>query len=331
MLHIHCGDTSAELLRRSGVPGDVMVWCDPVCEGPLRRDAATDEWAVLRGEYLDGITGLPWGTCAKRLLQQQADLEQFREHEEAVLWFDACLFDQAILVRQLDWFARQDLGATKLSLICIGAFPGFERFRGLGELDPAQLASLLETRHSVSESELSLGVTAWSALCASEPTAIERVLAADTSALPYLSEALSRFLEQYPSTRNGLNRLEQEALEAVCGGCSRPGEIFRAVSKKESRPFFGDTTLWACIDDMSAAGEPLLRIDGPGPLPRWNPPDVLAPWNVLPTEFGRSVLAGTQDAVCVNGINRWLGGVYLCGQAPKWRWDGERGRLSDCT
>ena len=26
VLHIHCGDSSAEVLRRSGVTGDVLVW-----------------------------------------------------------------------------------------------------------------------------------------------------------------------------------------------------------------------------------------------------------------------------------------------------------------
>lgn len=72
----------------------------------------------------------------KFLEVQDTNLEKFQNHEEAVLWFDACLFDQAILIRQLDWFAHQDLGNTQLSLICIGDFPGFNRFRGLGELNP---------------------------------------------------------------------------------------------------------------------------------------------------------------------------------------------------
>ena len=34
MLHIHCGDISADTLRKSGVPGEVTVWMDLLVEGP---------------------------------------------------------------------------------------------------------------------------------------------------------------------------------------------------------------------------------------------------------------------------------------------------------
>ena len=64
------------------------------------------------------------------------------------------LFDQLILAWHLDWFARRDLGRTRLSLICIGQFPGVEPFHGLGQLSPAQLASLLGTRQLVTTGRL---------------------------------------------------------------------------------------------------------------------------------------------------------------------------------
>lgn len=39
------------------------------------------------------------------------------------------------------------------------------------------------------------------------------------------------------------------------------------------------------------------------------------------TAAGESVLAGDADALELNGIDRWLGGVHLEGHAPQWRWD----------
>ena len=75
-------------------------------------------------------------------------LEAFADYDEVVLWFEHDLFDQLLLIRHLDWFSRRDLGRTKLSLICIGEFPGFEPFHGLGQLDADQLTSLLGTGRS---------------------------------------------------------------------------------------------------------------------------------------------------------------------------------------
>ena len=39
------------------------------------------------------------------------------------------------------------------------------------------------------------------------------------------------------------------------------------------------------------------------------------------TEAGRDVLLGTTDAVKLNGIDTWLGGVHLQGRTNIWRWD----------
>ena len=43
-----------------------------------------------------------------------------------------------------------------MSLICIDRFPGVERFIGLGQLDPAQLASLYPSRRQVTAEQFAL-------------------------------------------------------------------------------------------------------------------------------------------------------------------------------
>lgn len=326
-LHVHCGDSSAASLRRSRVGEAVIVWCDPLMEGPVPEGKSDEELRHVRAEYLGRLTGKEAATCLGWLAKQEKALERFADHREVVLWFDACLFDQVILIRQLDWFARRALGETKLSLICVGEFPGFDRFRGLGELSPDQLTSLLDTRHDVTPAETELAVRAWPAFRSPDPTAIARLLESDTSALPYLAAALTRHLEQFPSVRNGLNRLENAALEVIAEGHSKLGEIFSLVSGKEAPAFFGDTSLWARLDEMATAEVPLLTVEGPSRLPRWDREHDLSAWTVAITAAGREVLAGAQDAIQLNGIDRWLGGVHLCGADATWRWDEQHDRL----
>jgi hypothetical protein len=48
-LHRLCGDLAAETLRRSGVPGRVRVWYDPLCEGPVPAGISGDQWFSVRG------------------------------------------------------------------------------------------------------------------------------------------------------------------------------------------------------------------------------------------------------------------------------------------
>ncbi|MFH0952935.1 MAG: DUF1835 domain-containing protein [Verrucomicrobiota bacterium] len=324
MLHVHCGDASAEMLRKGGVKGEVIVWSDPLFTGPILPKAPAEKWRAARAKHLSDSTrrALKRKQAADWLLKQDQALEKFRDYDEVVLWFDACLFDQVILIRQLDWFARRELGKTALCLICPGEFPGFAKPPGLGELLPKQLATLVETRHRVTQAETKLAQEAWAAFGSPDPTAIEKLLARDCSALPFLAEALKRHLEQFPSARNGLNRLQHEALDVVAAGHNKLVNIFVYVDHREERPFFGDTIVWVCLDSMANGEHPLLHVDGPGPLPLWSPPKKLGPWTVDITAAGRRVLAGKADWVQLNGIDAWLGGVHLQ-KGNVWRWDSE--------
>lgn len=329
MLHIHPGDSSAEVHRRSGLPGEVAVWADVLHEGPLPRDASPETWRHARARFLHDLTGgaLDEENLAAHLAKQDAAVAIWRDHDETVFWFDACLYDQCILVRHLAHLADADRRGRRISLICVGAFPGRPRFLGLGELGAPELASLFEARRPIPEAAYALARRAWDALTDPDPRALHAVAASDTEPLPFLGEALRRRMAQFPSTYNGLSRLETESLRAAAAGHADPAGIFRAVSAMEPRPFFGDTTLWSCLDGLARTDPPLLRVDGPGPLPRWNPPADLTPWRVAVTDAGGELLDGRTDRVRRCGIDRWLGGTRLAGTAVRWRWDETKRRI----
>lgn len=142
----------------------------------------------------------------------------------------------------LDWFGRQNLGGVKLSLICVGRYPqrhpGRDHFVGLGELTADQLASLADTRLRVTETQFRLAQSGWNAFTSPDPTAIERFMEIDTSALPFIAAALQRHLEQFPSVANGLSRTERQALSVLLERGSLDGRrLFAAVQRLEEQIF----------------------------------------------------------------------------------------------
>jgi hypothetical protein len=260
-----------------------------------------------------------------------AKLEAYRDYDEVVLWFEHDLFDQLLLIRHLDWFARRPLGRTALSLICIGEFPGFEPFHGLGQLNPEQLTSLLGTREPVSAEQIALGVHAWRAFTANAPTELDDLVrAGDTRALPFLAGALRRFLEDYPAVSNGLPRTERHILELLAREPLAPRRLFVAEQRLEERVYMGDTTFWMRVLDLAGGAAPLVSVDvepldddGPGGF-------ALPNGTVEITDAGRAVLAGAADWVRLDGFDRWLGGVHLSapvGGDVDWRYDPESAAL----
>jgi len=208
-------------------------------EGPAPSGLSTEGWREVRVEFLSGNGNCTPEEARRYLGAFEEALAAVSEHDETVLWLDHRLSDQLILIKALDWFSRH-ASRAQLSLICPGRYPGMDRFVGLGHLTADQLASLADTRRRVSEAQFRVGRAAWSAFTSSDPTAIERVIQAGTSALPFLAAALRPYLEQFPSVDNGLSRTERQALSVLQEHGSLPARrLFLAVQEMEDPLFMG--------------------------------------------------------------------------------------------
>jgi hypothetical protein len=326
MLHILNGSSLKEPLKQSTLPGEFFSFRDALIAGPALSGLDENEWRRLRAAHLSSTYGVEPSKCENELAEQTQALESSRQHDEIVLWFEHDLFCQLNLLYLLDWFAHIDLAQTKLTLVNIGEFPGKPNFRGLGELNATELASLLPQRQPVSPIQLEIASRAWRAFSSPDPTSIQTLLQTDTSSIPFLREALEAHLRRFPNTRNGLGRVESTSLELVKSGYEEFGDLFPEFITAEPVYGLGDTQVWLTLVNLSNAHHPLLttlngnaRTDQVGPGTQFKI-----------TEAGKAVLNGDSDFIKLNGIDQWLGGVHLQGNDQLWRWEETAGRLKYC-
>lgn len=325
LLHVLNGDATRSKLEASDVPGRLVVWADALHDGAVPGDLSRPDWLEVRARFIADAGYATLEEARATLAQWEVGLESHSDHREVVLWLEHDLFDQLLLLHHLDWFAERRRPDTRLSLICVGEYPGVADFKGLGQLAPDQLASLLGTRRTVTARQLELGRAGWRAFTAPDPRGLESFLAGDTTDLPFLAPALRRLLEEYPSTRDGLSLTERRILELVVEG-SRPAvEVFHALHAAEAAFYIADLSFWRVITELAAGADPLVRIaDGREGDPSAENP--LRGRRIASTDSGRAVLAGA-GAVRLRGIDRWIGGVQLRGREAAWCWDPEAGRL----
>lgn len=289
MLHVTNGDSAAVPLRRTGVTGSVIAWRDFLHEGPVPAGLALEAMSDVRARFLHSIGAGTFADLRRELGARDAALRGARH---VVLWFEHDLYDQLQLIQILATLAIQP--ETKAELISISKFAGVEPFHGLGQLSPAQLASLWPHRRRVSTAQLALGARAWKAFCSPDPLALQNLVSTDTSALPFLHDAMVRHLEEFPSSPDGLSRTDRQLLRAASAGHHTFAALFEANQAQEAAPFMGDATVRQRIGAMTSARVPLLTRE---------------PYVVTPA--GLRVLAGETDARSLNGIDRWFGGVHL--------------------
>jgi hypothetical protein len=327
MLHIHNGESSAEILRRSQLPGEHFAFRDALLCGPAPEGVEGGDWLELRARHLSEFYGVSQPECKRDLLQQEERLASCSQHDEVVLWFEFDLFCQTNLLYLLNRFAETQPNNTTLSLICIGEFPGEELFRGLGQLTTGQLAGLFPAREQVTSQQLNLAASAWAAYRAANPTKIEALLESDISALPFVAPALKSHLTRFPSVANGLGRIEQRALELITGGLREFGDLFATFGKAEAEFGLGDFQFWLALRNLANAREPLLTMTHAAMAGQALNSEALRQTHVELTPTGESILKGEDDYIRTNGIDLWLGGVHLMSAAKVWRWNETARRL----
>jgi hypothetical protein len=328
-LHVTNGDIARNLLVRSGLGGDVLAWRDTMFEGPFPAGLTLPATSALRAAYLAG-TGLPEDRILKDFQRRDETLRKAPAYDAVTLWFEHDLLDQLQFLQILDWFAGAG-GHADLGLICIGAFPGIDPFRGLGQLDPQQIASLAPQRQPVTAAHLGLARSGWAAFRAPDPRAVEDFLAGDLSPLPFAGAALLRHLQEFPSVAEGVGRTHRQLLRLVADGVDRPDALFRANSALETVLHMGDWSTFRRLGELCRLPEPLLACAPHGTF-RWPPqsdialPDFRAQVFSL-TAKGRRVLAGEAAGTAIRGLDHWLGGVHFANGAAVWRWNAAAGRL----
>lgn len=321
MLHVTNGESAAAGLRAARLPGVVLTWDDVLHDGPVPAAVSFNQLRAIRARFISDSGWATFDDALRKFADRDRALEAGLREEEIVLWFEHDLFDQLQLLQLLDWFATCELGATALSLVCDAEY--------LGPSTPERLAERFPSRVRVTDEQFDLARTAWRAFRAGAPTEIETLLAAGTSALPFLGTALARHLEQFPSTVNGLSRTEQQALERIALGPCTVGDAFTACADREAAAFLGNLSFAAYVGALGACTHPLVLNEHGSSLAASGPSQGRSFWltSLRLSDAGGAVLTGKADHVRLNGIDRWYGGVHLEGDDAEWRWNPHTKRI----
>lgn len=232
-LHVANGTATTRLIEAAGIPGRRSVWADPLYEGAVPQGLDDEQLIEVRSGYLAGAYGLGTSVIANELRECRREIAAHTAYDELVLWYEHDLFDQLNLIQLLPWVQAHTPPAKPVTLVCIDRYPGHPHFMGLGELSPADIATLLETRRPVEPARYEQAAEAWSAFRASTPQRLERLAHRENRAMPFLGPALRRLLEEYPAVGDGLSRTERRLLSVAARAPIRLVTAFRRMHVDE--------------------------------------------------------------------------------------------------
>ncbi|MDR6225855.1 DUF1835 domain-containing protein [Desmospora profundinema] len=308
MIHIVNGEEWGERLRTwTRIEGEVFVWREMMDFGPFSRDWTIEERIRHRAAFFEERIGFPREQMEMICRYQEQRLERIPPSTSVALWYNSDRYDQLTLL-YLAVRIRQ-LGLKSVFLVEVPQRT---------TVTEADLNQLWDGRWPMEERELERAEGAWDAFVSPTPIAVHRWLREELF-LFHLHDAFRCHLEYLPSERNGLNRVEEQALRLVQEGYDDFYEIFQRVAAERPRDGLTDVHFAAILNELTASeGRPLLDTN-------WkegsSPDRTITDGPIRLTSEGEAVLAGEVDRVDILGMDWWWGGTRLV--HGRWRLNAE--------
>lgn len=321
-LHVANGSATTNLIEAAGIPGRSSVWADVLYDGPVPGGLTDAELLRVRARHLSGVAEAAYLDEVNGLQRWRDEIDEVSSYDELVLWYEHDLFDQLNLLQLLSWLKGRLAASKAVKLIEIGTFPGRPSFKGIGELNPVDMAPLFESRAPIADERYALSERAWTAFRQSSPETLDEVRRNGTRAIPFLASALKRFLEEYPWINDGLSRSERRLLEIASSGPVDLWTTFVQMHQGETAYYITDLSLLSVVRDFSRLDPPLISIADTS-----LEEDRILNGPVTITDRGRAILSGKLDRVATYGLDRWFGGVHLTSDGVQWRWNDAAQRI----
>jgi len=160
-LHVLNGDSTAQIMERSSISGDIMVWREMLCEGPLQKEVGSDKFWMSRYSFFKSELGVSKLEYYDRTIKEIIKIEDIANYKEVVLWFEYDLFCQINLLAVCAYLLKYYRKDVKISLVCTGREDGKKSLQTLSDYSSVEYQKLLDKRVTLSRNNLLFAEESW--------------------------------------------------------------------------------------------------------------------------------------------------------------------------
>lgn len=213
-LHITNGDSTAEILKRTSIKGNIVVWREMLCEGPICKEVGSDEFWMERYNYFEKELEVSKLEYYDKTIKEIQKLEDVSGYSEVVLWFEFDLFCQVNLMALCTYLLKSFRKNTTYNLVCTGRIKGEEKLKSLADFSVDEFANLYDNKTSLSKTNLEFAQNCWNVYVNDDIEEVKSFNFNKQSKFRYLQKAINQHLLRYPN-ESGLNQIQYKVLEII--------------------------------------------------------------------------------------------------------------------
>jgi len=252
-LHILNGDSTATIFSKTDLKGDVLVWREILCEGPLHKDVGSDIFWKKRYSYFEeiGISKLEYfDTTIKELIK----IEDVSAYDEVVLWFEYDLFCQVNLLALSTYLLKHYKKRISYYLVCVGKVKNKEELQTLAKYRPDEYQTLYASKTKISRNDLLFAEASWEKYVSNNFKELQEFDFDANKKFIYLQAAIKQHV-QLSLKENGLNQIERKILKSIDLKAQTKTALIKEIliwQSKHTVYGFGDTQYDRILEKLEA-------------------------------------------------------------------------------
>ncbi|NNC70723.1 MAG: DUF1835 domain-containing protein [Flavobacteriaceae bacterium] len=252
-VHILNGDSISFLLKESGLTGDIIVWREMLCDGPLVNNVGSDDFWIQRYKFFEQELQIEKLEYYEKTIKELVAIEDLSMYNEVVLWFEYDLFCQINLLALCSYLLKHYKKDISYYLVCVGKEKERIGWQTLGDYSPNEYLSLYENKVKISRNDLIYADQCWKLFVDANKEDLESFNFNKNRKFQYLDIAIKQYLKNRSKT-NGLDQIGLKILLVIDSKKRTESDIIRELlhwQRKETVNGFGDIQYQTRLKDLN--------------------------------------------------------------------------------
>lgn len=213
-LHILHGDSAAKIFKKSSLSGDIIVWREMLCEGPLDFVVGSDVFWTKRYAFFDKEFEISKLEYFDETIKEIIQLDEISADSEVVLWFEYHLLSQFNLMAACTYLLNSFRKDVNYYLVCTGKEKGETRLKSLADYPSESYQKLYENRVKISRNDLLFAEKCWQLITENNEENLKAFHFGKNKKFSYLQNAIRQHLQRFPK-ENGFNQIENKIVQLI--------------------------------------------------------------------------------------------------------------------
>lgn len=237
--HVLPGDAQFEDFRKSGIPGEVIVFREAFITGPLGAIDVNEFWDQ-RARFILGEYGDDEITYQEKVADEIVKISDVEAGDEVNLWFEFELFCSVNF-----WYCLSELkdsGANLYRVAPINLEPD-DVWKGFGGHGPDELTTAFESRTEISRDDLERASELWTAFRYRDGSTLRRLGDYRSPSMPFLKEVADAASEIDTRPLQIVREIRSEGFATI-------EEVFPEFKQRAGVYGFGDLQVERLLDSI---------------------------------------------------------------------------------